>query len=374
MAESQGAEPRWVLLGTDTGKGIYRARWDAKTGEIGTVELAIATDRPNYFARHPKLPVIYSVNEMSGAKAGVSAFRVDAATAELTLIDEVRSGGEGPCYVSVDHAGIEAFVANYAGGSVSYFAVSYEYGGLSDAIATHAYELQKPGANAERQDKSHMHCVTVAPDNKFLLACDLGADLIRLYRIGMSGHAGPPFTLPPVGTRMTPVGEVAARAGSGPRHVAFHPSGKWVYCVHELDCSIDIYDWKVTGEKPEMVLREGSVVSVLAKGVAIGGNTGCEVVVSDDGRYLYTCVRGIGELVVYAIDAVAGMLTERQRVKCGGTVPRYIALDPSRRWLLCCNQEAPGSVTVFARDSRTGRLGETGKKFAAETPMFVEWV
>jgi len=117
------------------------------------------------------------------------------------------------------------------------------------------------------------------------------------------------------------------------------------------------------------------VVSTLAAGVPLKGNTASEIVVSDDGRFLYSCTRGDGSNTIEAwkIDE-NGYLTEVQRVSCGGKVPRYIAFDPSRKWLVCCNQGAPGNVVVFSRDSATGRLGVKPKVFQAPTPMFALWV
>jgi 6-phosphogluconolactonase len=366
MAESVVAGPRWVLLGTDTGKGIYRTRWDAATGEIGAVELAVATDRPNYFAMHPKLPVLYTVNEMDGAKAGVSGFRVDAKTGGLTLINEVSSRADGPCYVSVDHTGRSAFVADYAGGTVAAFDLGVggkleETAGVLNCRGNAACGALGPVKG--RQEAAHLHCTVISPDNHFMLACNLGEDAIEVFRIA-------PGAKDPLGTPT----RVAARAESGPRHVAFHPNGKWMYCIHELDATIDVYDWRVRGGKAEMTLRTGSTVSTLAVGTPLAGNSGCEIIVGDDGRFVYACSRGVNELMVYRVDAATGLLTEQQRLSCGGPVPRYIAFDPSRRWLLSCNQGAPGSVTVFAHDARTGRLSETPKTFAGETPMFVAWV
>src|ERR1700722_13227312 len=80
-AMAQGhTSPRWVFLGTDRGKGIYRARWNAATGELGAIELAAETDRPDFFALHPKLPVMYTVNSVGLGKGGVSGYRVNPAT------------------------------------------------------------------------------------------------------------------------------------------------------------------------------------------------------------------------------------------------------------------------------------------------------
>jgi 6-phosphogluconolactonase len=363
-AQMTAGAARWVLLGTDTGKGVYRAGWNAATGTLGRVELAAETVRPSYLAKHPRLPVVYAVNAASGEGAAVSSFNLDVGSGGLTALNKVGSQGDGPCFVSVDPTGSMAFVANYAGGSFAAFRVT-NVGGLAQAIGVFKYTQATHGPVADRQDAAHIHCATISPGNKYVLACDLGDDVILVFPVG-PGNGD--YVRVPV--------RVGARAGSGPRHVAFHPNGNFVYCVHELDCTIDLYDWRLQQGQPVMRLRENSVVSTLAKGVGLKGNTGCEIVISDDGKFLYSCTRGVDTIEVWRIDE-NGYLTELQRVSSAGKVPRYIAFDPSRRWLVCCNQGAPGNqgnVTVFSRDAATGRLGVKPKVFQAPTPMFAMWV
>ena len=364
MAVASATAPQRVLLGTDLGKGIYRARWDAATGSLRDAELAIATERPNFFAMHPKLPGLYSVNSVGGGKGGVSSFRVDAATGGLKLMNRVSSHGDGPCAVSV---GLPwAFVANYTGGSFAAYGVSDDGALVDDRGGFRCAESAVCGVGGpvkNRQDAAHLHSVTIAP-NGDAVVCDLGDDSLLVFA-GPKEQTQPPLRYP-------------ARTGSGPRHVAFHPNKRWMYCMHELDCTIDLYDWSVRGWKGALKLREGSVISTLAKGTSLKGNTGCEVVVSHDGKFVYACTRGVDEITVYRADATTGLLTEQQRLSCGGKVPRYFAFDPSGRWLVCTNQgtgvSGSGSVTVFAHDAATGRLSETPKTFAAVTPMFVLWV
>jgi len=359
--------PKWVLLGTDKGEGIYRAPWNAATGELGKPELAVAAPRPDFFALHPKLPVLYTVIEGVGKTAGVSAYRVDAPKAGLTLINTVSSRGDGPCYVSVDRTGQSAFAANYPGGTAAAFGLNAD-GSLREAANVFDCR-QNPacgtlGPVTDRQEAPHMHCTTISPNNDFVLVCNLGEDAIEVFPIAPSRSSSEIMGTP---------ARVPARAGSGPRHVAFHPNGKWVYCVHELDCTIDLYDWTAKGRKASMTLRPNSTISTLMMGSALTGNTGCEVVVSDDGRFVYTCTRGENSLSVYRVDAKTGLLTEQQRLKCGGTVPRIITFDPTRKWLLCSNQGS-STVTVFAHDPSTGRIDEQPKTVEANTPMFVQFI
>lgn len=352
--------PKWVFLGTDKGPGIYRSSWDATTGTLGVPELAITTVRPDYFALHPKLPVLYTVNSSGGGKGALSALKVNASTGALTLMNTVSSNGDGPCFVSVDPTGHAAFAANYSGGSFSAFTIAPD-GSLvdnNDVYDCHTSACGPTGPVKDRQDAAHIHCANISPDNRFVLACDLGDDAIEVFPI--TPHSKHPLGKP---TR------VAARPGSGPRHVAFHPNGRWLYVVHELDATIELFDWK----SGKLTRRDGTAIHT-TDGAPKPGDSGCEIAVSPNGRFVYHCTRGANTLEVFRVDATTGALTLQQRLSCGGAVPRYFGFDPTHRWLLCTNQSAPGSVTVFAHDPGTGKLTGPTQTLAADTPMFVQFV
>lgn len=364
LAAPVAGDARWVLLGTGTDKGIYRAAWNAERGELSGLEVAAATQHPTFLAMHPRLPIVYAVNEIPTGDGALCSFRLDAKNATLTPLERVTSGGNGPCYVSVDGTGQDAFVANYGGGSFAAIGLG-PGGGLRSAGVFDCRNNAACGAlgpNKARQEAAHLHCAVISPDNRFVLACNLGEDAIEIFRIH-PGAANP---------MEAPV-RFAARPGSGPRHLAFHPNGLWLYCIHELDCTIDLYDWNVNNGAARPVLRKESVISTLASPADLPGSTGCEIAVSPDGRFVYGNTRGENSLVVYRVDAGTGLLTEQQRVFSGGKMTRHFAFDPTRRWLLCANQ-GTSTVTVFAHDPATGRLGETPKSFAIDTPMFVQFV
>jgi 6-phosphogluconolactonase len=364
LASPVSSSPHWVLLGTGTDKGIFRAAWNAERGELTHIEAVAATVHPSFLAMHPSLPLLYAVNEAPQGNGALCSFRLDRESAALTPLARVSSGGNGPCFVSVDQTGKDAFVANYGGGSFSAFTLADD-GALRSAAFFDCRNNPACGVigpNTERQDAAHMHCAVISPDNRFVLACNLGEDAIEIFRIH-PGAAGP---------LEVPV-RIAARAGSGPRHLAFHPNGLWLYCIHELDCTIDLYDWNVSNGVPAPVLRKDSVISTLASSAARPGSSGCEIVVSPDGRFVYGNTRGENSLVVYQVNASTGHLTEQQRVFTGGGLTRHFAFDPSRRWLLCANQ-GTSTVTVFAHDPATGHLAETPKSFVLDTPMFIQFV
>jgi 6-phosphogluconolactonase len=367
-SQNKGRTPRFVILGTDKGQGFYRATWDVANGDIGPSELVLKADRPAFFAPHPTLPILYSANEAAHGDGNVSAVRIDHATGGLTLINTVSAQSPGSCYISADRTGRSAFVANYTGGSLSSFTLNPD-GSLNPAAGL--FDCHKettcgvpgpntvPAPNNTRQDGPHFHCATLSPDNRHVLVCDLGNDSIHIFPNSpadmSTGHM-----------------RIAARPGSGPRHVVFHPNGRWLYCIHELDCTIDMYDWDPSSATP-LTLRPNSTISTLASRDQLPGSTACEIILSPDGRFAYANTRGENSLIVLRIDPKTGLLKEQQRVPSGGTVTRLITFDPSRKWLLCMNQGS-STITIFAHDPTTGHLSYTPKVFPAQTPMCVHFV
>ncbi len=360
----------WVLLGTQ-GTGIYRARWNSRNGTLGTPELAVSTPKPTFLALHPRLPVVYACNENDGDAATVSAFTLDRATANLTALGNPQiTRGNSPCFVSVDRTGQLVFAANYGGGSLAAFPLDAT-GTPAPAAKTFACKESglcgTPGPVHERQDGPHLHCAVLSPDNRFVLACDLGDDAILAFPI----NPGQSASLGPV---LGPVQRLPARLGSGPRHLAFHPNGRWLYCIHELDCTVDRYTWSSKAGVANAQLVQSSIVHLTQASEALTGqpNTAAEVAISHDGQFLYACTRGIDRLSVFRIDAATGGLKLVQQLPCGGHMPRFFALDPTESWLVCTNQDG-NNLTVFSRDKTAGTLTAHGSQ-ALTTPQCIVWV
>ncbi|MGP8260522.1 MAG: lactonase family protein [Acidobacteriaceae bacterium] len=364
------AQPVFVFFGTDTAKGIskgiYLSRFDPASGLMTQPQLAAETLRPSYLAISPNTVGqrrLYAVNAVPSASATVTSFLIDSATGALHPINQVTSAGAGPCYISLDATGEAAFVANYNGSSIASYRV-LPSGALSEPVARIDYKDRRfghRGPNAARQDVPHPHSVHLSPDNRFLLVNDLGSDAISV------------FAIDPATARL---GQPALfsnnRPGSGPRHIAFHPNGRWVYSINELDSTIDRFLWTTTSSRtaPQgLLVNTGAPVKTIAPNFPVAKNTAAEVSVSLDGNFLYASNRGEDTLVVFAIAPADGALSLVQRISCGGKTPRHFTLDPSERWLLCGNQDS-ATVTVFHRDSASGRIGGPTQTLPLDSVMF----
>ena len=353
----------WVFFGTYTNgkspsKGIYRALFDSETGVLAAPELAAETASPSFLTIAPSKKYLYAVGEVSGEGGkGVSAYRLDLPKGELSLINAVSAVGQGPCHINTDRSERLVGIANYGSGSTVSYRIGSE-GGLSEPVSF----LQHEGSSVHprRQTGPHAHSINFSPDNRFAYVCDLGLDQVLIYRVaaetGALHPSDPAFALTPV--------------GGGPRHLAFHPNGKWVFVNNELSMTVSVYGQEVaTG-----ALSPVETVSTLPEGQGPAeGLSTAEVVAHPNGRFVYVSNRGHDTLAVFACDPETGKLTLVQNASAEGEIPRNFNLDPSGRWMLVAHQKS-NSVAVLKVDQATGKLSATGQKHSIGAPVCIRFV
>lgn len=345
------AKTSLLFIGTqDPAKmGIAVAEFDTQSGRLAAPRLAIETRDPAHLALSADGSRLYLCN--TGTPGGVSAFAVeDRKTGALRFLNYKEVQGRGPSYISVDKTGRYVLNANYGGGYVQVHSLRAD-GSLDGQTAL--VEHEGSSVHPQRQNKPYAHYIRTDPSNRYALAADLGTDRIVVYRFDESAGTlspnDPPFA--------------KVTGGLGPRHLAFHPNGAWLYAVQELGNEITAFEWHA----PTGTLKQFQSVKTLAAGFT-GANTAAEIGVRSDGRFVYASNRGEDSIVVYAIDARTGELTLRQRVSSRGKVPRFFAFDPSEKWLVVANQEG-GSLAVFAVDAQTGELTPHGEPVSLAKPM-----
>lgn len=356
----RAARPRRVYVGTYTEgarrEGMRAFQLEPTTNALRPAGATDAGPDPSFLAAHPGGRFVYAVNELTeyeGRPSGaVSAFAVDRARGTLTLLNRRASHGGAPCYVSVDRTGRFALVANYVGGSVTVLPIGPD-GALGEATAV--VQHQGRGPDPERQTAPHAHCVLVDAANRFALVADLGIDRIFVYRFDDRVGTLAPATTP----------WVALPPGAGPRHLAFHPSGRFLYVVNELDATLGMFRYDATIGGLTAVQR----VPILRERVA-AVNAAADLHVAPTGRFLYTSVRGDDSVSVFAIDQATGALTPVQRIATGGHWPRNFALDPLGGTLLVANQRS-NSIVGFRVDPETGRLTPSGEQVAVPAPSCI---
>ena len=345
-----------VYVGTFTetparSKGIYLF-WLRTEGHEGSenavlmpLGVAAETPSPSFLTLDLKRRVLFCVNETETFNGkpggGVSAFAIDPATGKLKLINQRSSMGAGPCQLVLDKTSKNVLVANYQSGSVAVLPVGAD-GALGEA--TCVIQDAGKGPNAARQEGPHAHCVTMSPDNQFAYVCDLGIDKVMIFKFDAEHGkltANEPAFAP-------------TKPGAGPRHLVFHPSGKFAYLINELDSTITafVYDAQ-TG-----ALKELQTLSSLPRSYA-GPNKAAEIAIVPSGKFLFASNRGNETVVSFAIDPNTGTLTWVGEQSTGGKTPRQFGIEPSGRHLAICNQDSD-TVLMCRIDSMNGRLKPAG--------------
>lgn len=348
-----------VYIGTYTGhgsQGIYAYRFDAGTGALQPLGLAAETKDPAFLAVHPNGRFLYAVNETDHGT--VSAFSIDSVTGKLTPLNQVSSQGSGPCYISVDHTGRAAFVANYGSGSFAALRINAD-GTLGDAMAFYPHEgfpSSGPHADHKRQDKPHAHYIDVSPDNRFVIAVDLGLDKVFIYRFDAA--------LSRILPAAQPFASVAQ--GAGPRHAAFLPDGKAVYVLNELNSTVTVFAFN------DGAMHQIQMISTLPADFK-GENYPAEIAVHPSGQFLYVSNRGFDTITLFGIDAEDGKLQPVEQFSTRGKWPRHFAIDPSGTFLLAANEKS-GSVSIYRIDEDIGRLRPAGRPFAVPSPACIRFV
>ena len=342
-----------LFIGTytrDGSKGIYALRLDGASGELSTPALAAEAKGPSYLALSPNHERLYAVSE-SDAMAVAFAISPDRATLTALAVPQ-SAGGTAPCHLAVDHTGRVLVVANYHTGVVASLPIAPD-----GTLRAPASVIQHTGSsvNPQRQSSPHAHSVTVSPDNRFVLACDLGVDKIFTYRLDPETA-----TLAPGTPAFTPV-----KPGAGPRHFAFAPDGRYAFMIAEMGSSITAYRYDAANGS----LTETDSASTLPANFQ-GENTSAAVRVHPNGRFVYGSNRGHDSIAVFAFDEPKGRLALVEIVPSGGKGPRDFALSPDGRWLVAAHQYS-NSLTVFRVDPATGRLTATPQTASVSMPVCV---
>ena len=339
------ASSHLIFLGTYTrnsdSKGIYAVRLDGETGALGQVEVAMEAVDPAWITLSPDKRFLYAIH---GSASQAIGFKVEPGKTRLTPLPRdttatATTAANPPSHLAVDATGRALLAANYRDGFVASIPIRPD-GTLGPA---NTIKHEGKGTHPTRQEKSHVHSVTLSPDNRFVIVADLGVDRVYSYALDVAAAklapANPPF--------------VATEPGAGPRHFKFGKDGKHGYVINELNSTITVFNYDAS----RGALAPRQSVSTLPTDFT-GQSTTAEVRVHPNGKFLYGSNRGHDSISVFAIEQTSGELRRIEIVKSGGKTPRNFALSPDGKWLVCGHQDTP-LLTVFRVDETTGRLSPT---------------
>jgi 6-phosphogluconolactonase len=348
---------RYILVGSYTGtmpeksvadSGIYIFRLNGSTGALSQVSAGPFTVNPSFLVVHPAKRFVFSVNESE--KGELSSFSLDTLTMHLHFLNRVSSRGSYPCHMSISRDGRFVYAANYGSGTVASFPVS-DLGILGEAVSVDQH--QGSGPNKERQEGPHAHMIIPGPEENTVWSSDLGTD--RVYRY----HADPVSGV--LTQQSLPLSTIP---GSGPRHLAFHPSGNPLYVLNELNGSIEVYSLPGTPGGPERLQ------TISTRQAGDSSFAGCaDIHLTPDGQFLYASNRAeLNTLAIYRVDSLSGILSLLGHQSTAGKSPRNFAIDPSGTFLLVANQQS-NNIVVYKINKGTGLLEETGFATAVPAPV-----
>ncbi|MBO9150963.1 lactonase family protein [Chitinophaga sp. GCM10012297] len=351
---------QFLIVGTYTNagsKGIYVFRKDAVTGRFIPTDTAGGVPNPSFLTLSPDKQFLYAVSEFSKDSTGSAfSYAFDRNAGTLQLINHQLTGA-GPCHISTDAANRFVFTGNYNGGSLTVLPVQAD-GSLAAAVQQIVH--QGSGPVASRQKTPHVHSANFSPDGKQLLVPDLGTDKVMIYDFEPSRKMRP---LQPAAQPFASV-----EPGGGPRHLVFHPNGRYAYLVLEISGKTAAFSY-ANGHLALLQTISGAPADY--KGSSFGS---ADIHVSPDGKFLYMSSRGdLSNLSIYRISEKDGTLFLIGHQPTLGKEPRNFLITPDGQYLLAANQKS-NTIVVFKRDLNTGLLTATGEELAVPTPVCLKWV
>jgi 6-phosphogluconolactonase len=354
----ESSKENYLIVGTYTGgksEGIYVYKFNSEDGSYKEVS-HVKTSNPSFVAVSPDEKYVYAVHEdaRNGRGGEISAFSFDKENGTLTLINQQPTEGDHPCYVEIDKTGKWVFAGNYSSGSLSVLPVNAD--GSLGAATTHITH-DGSGPNKERQEKPHVHCTKISPDNKWLYVPDLGIDKVMIYAFDEATG------------KLTPGSQAFAKSqpGAGPRHITFHPNGKYAYLVEELTGNVVVYQYQ-NGQ-----LKLWQRISSLPQGQK-GYAGSADIHVLPDGKFLYATNRGdFNNIAIFKLDKNNGRASIVGFQPTSGKTPRNFNFDPSGNYLLVGNQDTD-EIVIFKRNTKSGLLTDTGKRIGVGKPVCLKWI
>lgn len=263
--------------------------------------------------------------------------------------DCLTTTGSKCAHVCFDPVGNYLIGAGYSSGNVA--VASYKKNGkmeLTDLVFHKGRSIVP-----KRQECPHAHSARFSPDGKELFVPDLGMDKVMNYEFQretgkLTENPKQPY--------------VTTDPGEGPRHFCFHPFLPVAYLLTEIGNHIYVYQY----EKTERTLKQIQKISVLPDGYN-QVSYGAELIVSEDGKFLYSSNRGHDSIGVFVISESSGTLKASGWFPCGGRGPRHICFGPGEKTVIVANKESD-NLAVLERDSCTGAFGQNYHTYSVPAP------
>lgn len=343
----------YLIVGTYTqkdSKGIYVYEFDTITG-ASTYVSNVAVENPSYLAVSSDSRFVYAVSENDEKTSALNAFSFNRIKGELTPINSHLTGGGSPCYVAIADSSNHILTANYGGGNLTVFTTNTD-GSLN--IPTQLMSFTGKGLDPKRQAQPHIHCVAFSPDDKYVYATDLGTD--KIHKFNVNGEEDKSFMS--LGTPL----DFNVAAGEGPRHLTFHPNGKYAYLITEIGGSVIAFNY-----------RDGNLSEFQSvKADELGAKGSADIHISPNGKFLYASNRLKGDgIAIFSIDDKNGRL-QKVGYQETGIHPRNFIITNNGKFLLSANRDSD-NIQVFQIDEETGLLTDMKLDIKLSMPVCLKF-
>lgn len=357
MVFGQEVQKQTFYVGTFTdegGEGIYLCNLNPESGEISLNRTFKGIANPSFLKISEDRNYLYAVSratpEIEKSGGFVVAYKINE-NGSLHFLNKQISNGEAPCHVDVSPKRDFVAIAAYGGGTTSLYPLE-ENGTLKKAsiIIVNKAESVEPGIEIQ----PHAHSIKFSPFENAIFSADLGTDQLNMYRLenGKMVNAEQKFVKLPV--------------GAGPRHFEFHPNGKTIYVINELNSTMSTL--KKQNKKWELVQNLSTLPADFK------GESYCaDVHISADGQYLYGSNRGHNSIAVFKVDEASNELSFIGATSVEGNWPRNFGISPDGNWMLVANQKS-GDITVFSINKKEGTIAFTGQKLKIPAAVCIEFL
>lgn len=334
----------FVYVGNAESNDIYVLQLNRQTGELTLVETVAI---PGVIKSGGSTPMTVSPDRRflyvatRGEPQAVASFAIDAKSGKLKYI------GSGPlvdsmAYIATDQTGRFLFAASYPGHKLTVSPIG------SQGIVQATQQVLEPHTNA--------HSILGDAKNRYVLAMTLGNDLVNIFRFdAKTGKLEP--TTPP---------SVSVKEKTGPRHFVFHPNGKLLYLLGELDATVHVFDYDVGKGQ----LKEKQSVSGLPPGT-MGRIAAADLHITPDGKFLYSSERTSNTLTAFKINPADGTLTLIESIPTEA-MPRGFSIDSSGRYLFVAGMRSH-RMSSYKIES-AGKLTKLKEYAMGKSPNWVEIV
>lgn len=332
-------------------EGIYCFSLDTQTEKIAIETVAARLENPTYLSVSENKQFLYSVVK-EGESGGVASFSVDSKTGGLTPQNTQVAPGSPPCYVSVSQDNKHVFSANYHKGTITSYLVNEKDG----SIFPPASVIEHKGSGPDpRQEKPHTHYAAFTPDQKYVVAVELGSDQLMTYTVDAEG-------------KLTELQKLSMPAGSGPRHITFHPHSSFAYVMTEFSSEVIVLTYDAASGRFNIVQKISTIPDTFTE-----NNQGSAIHISSDGRFVYAGNRGHNSIAVFKVDNITHELSLVERVSTEGDWPRDFVLDPTENYVVASNQNS-SNLVLFRRNQDNGKLRVIHSDVNVPDPVCVKFL